>query len=79
VPAGIDGEAVTLDPPLRFQIRAGVLRVRVARRHPGASPSAMLPEGLGPSARGLARIAAGRELLPSTEPTTKENRWTSSR
>jgi diacylglycerol kinase family enzyme len=79
VPAGIDGEAVTLDPPLRFQIRAGVLRVRVARRHPGASPSAMLPEGLGPSARGLARIAAGREPLPSTEPTTKENRWTSSR
>jgi diacylglycerol kinase family enzyme len=73
VPAGIDGEAVTLDPPLRFQIRAGVLRVRVARRHPGASPSAMLPEGLGHSARGLARIAAGREPLPLTQPTTKES------
>jgi hypothetical protein len=37
-----------------------VLRVRVARRHPGASPSASLPEGLGPSIRALARIAAGR-------------------
>ena len=46
VPAGIDGEAVELEPPLRFRIRPGVLRVRIARQHPGASPSAMLPEGL---------------------------------
>ena len=60
VPAGIDGEAVSLEPPLRFRIRAGVLRVRIARRHPGASPSASLPEGLGQSARALARIATGR-------------------
>jgi diacylglycerol kinase family enzyme len=73
VPAGIDGEAVTLDPPLRFQIRAGVLRVRVARLHPGASPSAMLPESVGQSARALARIAAGREPLPPSQPTTKES------
>ena len=49
MPAGIDGEAVKLEPPLRFRIRPGVLRVRIARRHPGASPSAMLPEGLGPT------------------------------
>ena len=40
VPAGIDGEALVLDPPLRFRIRPGVLRVRIARQHPGASPSA---------------------------------------
>jgi len=60
VPAGIDGEAVHLESPLRFGIRAGVLRVRIARQHPGASPSASLPEGLGQSARALARIAAGR-------------------
>ena len=59
VPAGIDGEAVKLDPPLRFRIRAGVLRVRIARQHPGASPSANLPEGLRQSARALVRIAAG--------------------
>jgi hypothetical protein len=70
VPAGIDGEAATLDPPLRFQIRPGVLQVRVARRHPGASPSAMLPESVGQSALALARIAAGREPVP---PTTKES------
>jgi diacylglycerol kinase family enzyme len=60
VPAGVDGEAMRLEPPLRFRTRPGVLRVRVARRHPGASPSASLPEGLGPSIRALARIAAGR-------------------
>ncbi|HYV15955.1 MAG TPA: diacylglycerol kinase family protein [Conexibacter sp.] len=59
VPAGIDGEAVQLEPPLRFRIRPGVLRVRIARGHPGASPSASLPEGLAQSARALARIAAG--------------------
>ena len=34
VPAGIDGEALVLEAPLRFIIRARVLRVRVARQHP---------------------------------------------
>ena len=80
VPAGIDGEAATLEPPLRFQIRPSVLRVRVARRHPGASPSAMLPESVRQSVRALARIAAGHDpaagepasTLP-TNPTMKES------
>ena len=35
VPAGIDGEALVLDPPLRFHIRPAVLRVRIAPNHPG--------------------------------------------
>jgi diacylglycerol kinase family enzyme len=43
VPAGIDGEAVQLDPPLRFTIRSRALRVRIAPDHPGASPSALEP------------------------------------
>ncbi|HEY4095794.1 MAG TPA: diacylglycerol kinase family protein [Baekduia sp.] len=60
VPAGIDGEAAQLDPPLLFHIRPGVLRARIARRHPGASPSALLPESLAQSVLLLARIAAGR-------------------
>jgi diacylglycerol kinase family enzyme len=87
VPAGIDGEAVTLRPPLRFQIRPGVLRVRIARGHRGASPSAALPEGFGQSVRALLRIAAGRDprhaaacaVAPilSTRFTMKEKRWTS--
>jgi diacylglycerol kinase family enzyme len=45
VAAGIDGEAAMLDPPLRFRIRPGALRVRISPRHPGASPSALEPEG----------------------------------
>jgi diacylglycerol kinase family enzyme len=43
VPAGIDGEAVQLDPPLRFRIRPHALRVRIARDHPGASWSTNVP------------------------------------
>ena len=31
--AGVDGEAVELDPPLRFAIRPGALRVRISSRH----------------------------------------------
>ena len=60
VPAGIDGEAVTLQPPLRFRILPGALRVRIARAHPGASPSAAIPEGPWDGIRALVRIAAGR-------------------
>ncbi len=67
VPAGIDGEAVELEPPLLFRIRPGVLRVRVARRHPGASPSASMPEGLGQSVRALVRIAFTRTDQPTKE------------
>jgi diacylglycerol kinase family enzyme len=60
VPLGIDGEAVVLDPPVRFRIRPHTLRVRVSPRHPGASPSAMQPDRIGDSVRALAAIAAGR-------------------
>ncbi len=70
VPAGIDGEAAQLDPPLRFGIRPGVLRVRIAPAHPGASPSAQLPDGFLDGLRLLARIASGSE--PSQRTTTKE-------
>ena len=66
VPAGIDGEALVLDPPLRFRIRPGVLRVRIARKHPGASPSALAPEGMWAGVVELARIAFGRDQKPTT-------------
>jgi diacylglycerol kinase family enzyme len=81
IATGIDGEAAKLESPIRFRIRAGVLRVRVARQHPGASPSAALPDGLKNSALTLARIAIGRDS-PGTRETgssftnatnTKEN------
>jgi diacylglycerol kinase family enzyme len=60
VPLGIDGEAFVLEPPIRFRIRPGVLRVRIAPQHPGASPSAMQPDRAGDGFRVLATIAAGR-------------------
>jgi diacylglycerol kinase family enzyme len=57
VPAGLDGEAVLLHPPLRFIVRPGTLRVRISLDHPGASPSAAVPEGALPALRALARLA----------------------
>jgi diacylglycerol kinase family enzyme len=60
VPAGIDGEAAKLDPPLRFRMLPGALRVRIARQHPGASPSVGVPDGIWNGFRELVRIAAGR-------------------
>ena len=68
VPAGIDGEAVRLEPPLRFGIRNRVLRVRIAPRHPGASPSAQIPEGTVASVSVLARIATGRRRRTAAAP-----------
>jgi diacylglycerol kinase family enzyme len=65
VPAGIDGEAARLEPPLRFRILPGVLRVRIAAGHPGGSPSALLPDGFDESVRTLARIALGRDQSPA--------------
>ncbi len=75
VPAGIDGEALVLDPPLRFRILPAVLRVRIARKHPGASPSAMAPEGVWAGVAELARIARGRDQQPATS-TTRRPEWT---
>jgi len=57
IAAGIDGEAVALDAPLRFRILPAALRVRIAAAHPGASPSAAMPEGAWETVRALARIA----------------------
>lgn len=51
VHAGIDGEPVTLNSPLRFAIRPAVLRVRISTRHPGASPSARFAPDWSPRTR----------------------------
>jgi diacylglycerol kinase family enzyme len=58
VAAGIDGEALKLDPPLRFATRPQALRVRIAPQHPGASPSANMPESPWGAIRAVARVAA---------------------
>jgi diacylglycerol kinase family enzyme len=67
IAAGIDGEAVTLDAPLRFRILPAALRVRIAAGHPGASPSAAMPEGAWETVRALARIAIGGSSRRQTE------------
>lgn len=61
VPAGLDGEAVTLQAPVRFTIRPAALRVRIAPNHPGASPSAGLPDSPADALHRLLALAAGRE------------------
>jgi diacylglycerol kinase family enzyme len=68
VPAGIDGEASVLETPVRFRVRPGVLRVRIAAHHPGASPSAIEPVGAFAALRALARIAAGKDPRQSRTP-----------
>jgi hypothetical protein len=67
IAAGIDGEAVTLDPPLRFRILPAALVVRIAAAHPGASPSAAMPEGAWETIRALAWIAMGRTPKPQAQ------------
>ncbi|MET0325030.1 MAG: diacylglycerol kinase family protein [Ilumatobacteraceae bacterium] len=57
VPAGVDGEAMMIDPPLRFTMRPGALRVRIAPQHPGASPSAAVPLSTFDAVRQLVHIA----------------------
>jgi diacylglycerol kinase family enzyme len=64
VPIGIDGEAMVLDPPLRFRIRRGALRVRIAGNHPGASPSAELPGGPQAGLETLLRSRPAANNLP---------------
>jgi diacylglycerol kinase family enzyme len=66
VPVGVDGEAVVLDPPLRFRARPAALRCRIARHHPGASPAALMPERAWDTFRALIGIAAGRLRGPGT-------------
>ena len=60
VSAGIDGEALKLDPPLRFRTRPRALRVRIAPQHPGASPSVDMPESPWDAIRAVTHIATHR-------------------
>jgi diacylglycerol kinase family enzyme len=75
LPAGIDGEALVLDAPLRFGIRPGALTVRIAHKHPGASPSAMAPDGIRAGLIELVRIALGSDK-ESANPTPRRPSWT---
>lgn len=70
IDVGVDGEALTLDPPLRFQSLPGALRIRIPTNAPGYSPAAAAVHFT--SRRDIAnllRVAAGKPArLPRTEP-----------
>jgi hypothetical protein len=57
LPLGVDGEALTMQPPLRFRSRPRALRVLIAGHHPGASPAATAPASLLAGLRALGRLA----------------------
>ena len=66
VPAGLDGEAVTFDAPVRFRTHPHSLRVRIAPHHPGASPSALTPDRAREMFGTLVRLAVhGARSLPA--------------
>jgi diacylglycerol kinase family enzyme len=58
VQAGVDGEALTFTPPLRFESVPGALRVRVCPSHLERSHVGVMPSGSPVAA--LARLAIGR-------------------
>jgi diacylglycerol kinase family enzyme len=60
IAAGIDGEAVTLQPPLRFRVEPGALRVRLPAAAVGLSPAALAPGLTRSGVLSLWQIAAGR-------------------
>ena len=66
VNAGIDGEAVTLDAPVRLSTWPGALRVRIAPHHPGLSPAAIVHRVRAGGPGRLVRIASGREREPGS-------------
>jgi diacylglycerol kinase family enzyme len=60
VAAGVDGEAMTLEPPLLFELRPAALRVRIPRDAPGLSPGALASVPMASRLGALARVAFGR-------------------
>jgi diacylglycerol kinase family enzyme len=62
VEIGIDGEALVLDPPIRFRTLPGALRVRIPHAAPGYSPAAAAPTPGWATVTALLRAAAGRPV-----------------
>jgi diacylglycerol kinase family enzyme len=60
VAAGIDGESVALDSPVRFVLQPNTLRVRIARGVVGVSPAAKRPPLTVRTVRRLWDVACGR-------------------
>jgi diacylglycerol kinase family enzyme len=66
VEVGIDGEAILLDPPIRFRVAPRALRVRIPPHAPGYSPAAAAPTRGWSTVTALLQTAAGRPV--SIEP-----------
>lgn len=65
VEIGIDGESLSMDPPLVFSSRPGALAVRIPRTAPGASPASTAVHITSRSTIGaLLAVAAGRLADP---------------
>jgi hypothetical protein len=62
VEIGIDGEALVLDPPIRFRTLPGALRVRIPLGAPGYSPAAAAPTKGWATVTALLQAAAGRPV-----------------
>jgi hypothetical protein len=62
VEIGIDGEALLLDPPIRFRTVPGALRVRIPAHAPGYSPAAAVPTPGWSTITALLQTAAGRPV-----------------
>jgi diacylglycerol kinase family enzyme len=61
VDVGVDGEALTMDPPLVFATLPGALTIRIPRHAPGRSPAAAAVRVTEASTiRELVRVAAGK-------------------
>ena len=67
IAAGVDGEALQLDSPLRFRILAGALRVRLPERALGYAPAAIAGQSAAATLGNVWRVARGtlRVRLPS--------------
>jgi diacylglycerol kinase family enzyme len=62
VEVGVDGEALLLDPPIRFRIVPGALRVRIPPHAPGYSLAAAAPTPGWSTITALLQTAAGRPV-----------------
>jgi diacylglycerol kinase family enzyme len=67
VEAGVDGEALLLDPPLVFRCLPGAVRIRIPTHAPGWSPAALVAPSKWWTLTALVRTVAGRPT-PIDEP-----------
>jgi diacylglycerol kinase family enzyme len=67
VAVGLDGEALTLTPPLRFASLPGALRIRLPRDAPGARKARRNAALTRDDLTALTRVAAGRPGAPPAE------------